>query len=195
MLVTLEGIDGSGKTTVWDQLKDSYPEATVTREPTNSWYGDVVSRSINDDDADALAELFLYTADHADHLSRVIKPALDRDKLVISDRYTDSRYAYQGVTLAETLDNAMEYVIDIHAPFTIEPDLTFYFDVDAETGAARAGATNKFEHAAYLEAVIDNYERLLDRYPDRFVRIDASQPVASVIAAVETELETQLDQK
>ncbi len=97
MLVTLEGLDGSGKTTVWESLQDRFSDAVFTREPTDdSWYGDAVYRSIEDDDADPLAELFLYTADHAAHLSRVIEPALERGDLVISDRYSDSRFAYQA---------------------------------------------------------------------------------------------------
>ena len=93
MLITLEGIDGSGKTTVAEALQDTLPEAMFTREPTDSWYGEAVERSIRDDGADPLAELFLYAADHADHLSRVVRPALDSGKLVVSDRYSDSRYA------------------------------------------------------------------------------------------------------
>jgi len=75
MLITLEGLDGSGKTTVWEALHDvPYPDATFTREPTDSWYGEAVDRSIAADDADPLAELFLLTADHADHLSGTIGP-------------------------------------------------------------------------------------------------------------------------
>ncbi|WIV66723.1 dTMP kinase [Natrialbaceae archaeon AArc-T1-2] len=193
MLVTLEGIDGSGKTTVWEALQERYPDATFTREPTNSWYGDAVYRSIGDDDADPLAELFLYTADHADHLSRVVEPALESGDLVISDRYSDSRYAYQGATLADDLEEPMAYVRDVHRPFTIEPDLTIYFDVDPETGAARAGATNKFERVEYLSAVRDNYERLLEAEPDRFVRVDATQSPETVRERVETVLETRLE--
>ncbi len=181
MLVTLEGIDGSGKTTVWEALQAEFPDATFTREPTNSWYGDAVDRSIADDDADPLAELFLYTADHADHLARVIEPALERDELVISDRYADSRYAYQGATLEGVVTRPMEYVRGIHTAFTIEPDLTLYFDVDPETGASRAGATNKFERAATLASVRENYERLVEAEPGRFVRIDATQPPEDVI--------------
>ncbi|ELY42789.1 dTMP kinase [Natronorubrum tibetense] len=189
MLVTLEGLDGSGKTTVWEALQDSYPDATFTREPTNdSWYGDAVYRSIDDDEADSLAELFLYTADHADHLSRVIEPALERGDLVVSDRYSDSRYAYQGATL-ESYDrlevDPLEYVVDIHEPFTIDPDLTIYLDLDPETAAERAGATNKFEHADYLESVRANYERVLERDPDRFVRVDAMQEPARVLEDVQ----------
>ncbi|MFC6765321.1 dTMP kinase [Natrinema soli] len=188
MLVTLEGLDGSGKTTVWEALHERYPEATFTREPTDdSWYGEAVYRSIEDDDADPLAELFLYTADHADHLSRVIEPALERGDLVVSDRYSDSRFAYQGATLtaAEGYDLAdpLEYVVDIHRPFSIDPDLTIYLDIDPETAAARAGTTNKFERAEYLASVRDNYERLLERDPDRFVRVDATQSPEAVLEA------------
>src|SRR6056297_2991479 len=103
MLVTLEGLDGSGKTTVWERLRaDDAVDATFTREPTDSWYGESVQRSIDDDDADSLAELFLYTADHAAHPADTVRPALEAGELVVSDRYSDSRYAYQGATLAGT---------------------------------------------------------------------------------------------
>ncbi|WP_254862310.1 dTMP kinase [Halovivax gelatinilyticus] len=184
MLVTLEGIDGSGKTTVWEALQAEYPEATFTREPTDSWYGEAVYRSIEDDDADPLAELFLYTADHADHLTRVIEPALERGDIVISDRYADSRYAYQGATLDGEVVRPMEYVRGIHTAFTIEPDLTLYFDVDPETGASRAGVTNKFERVSFLSHVHENYDRLRQAEPERFVTIDASQPPEDVIDRV-----------
>ncbi|WP_121742065.1 dTMP kinase [Natronorubrum halophilum] len=193
MLVTLEGLDGSGKTTVREGLQERYPDATFTREPTDdSWYGEAVYRSIEDDDADSLAELFLYTADHADHLSRVIEPALERGDLVISDRYSDSRFAYQGATLAASdrldTEDPLEYVVDVHEPFSVAPDLTIYLDLDPETAAKRAGATNKFERAEYLEAVRENYERLIERDPERFVRIDATQGADAVLEEVQTVL-------
>ena len=75
----------------------------------------------------------------------------------------------------------MEYVRGIHSAFSIDPDLTLYFDVDAETGASRAGATNKFERAATLESVRENYERLIEADPHRFVRLDATRPPEDVI--------------
>ncbi|NGM68280.1 dTMP kinase [Natronolimnobius sp. AArcel1] len=198
MLVTLEGLDGSGKTTVWEALRERYPEAVFTREPTNdSWYGDAVYRSIKDDDADSLAELFLYTADHAAHLERVIKPALERDEVVISDRYSDSRFAYQGATLERAandygLDDPLQYVVDVHEPFSITPDLTIYLDLEPERGAERAGATNKFEHADYLADVRANYERLRENDPERFVRIDATQEPDAVLESVKEVLAAQL---
>jgi len=185
MLITLEGLDGSGKTTVWEALHDSHPEATYTREPTESWYGDAVNRAI-DDDADPLATLFLFTADHADHLSRTIRPALENDELVISDRYTDSRYAYQAAALSESdLTRPMEYIRGIHSAFTREPDKTIYIDVDPQTAAARSGSTNQFEDAAFLAQVESNYERLIDAEPERFVRVDGTQSPEAVIDSVE----------
>jgi len=184
MLVTLEGLDGSGKTTVVEALRGEFPDATFTREPTESWYGEAVERSVNDDDADSLAECFLYVADHADHLSRVVRPALRDGNLVISDRYSDSRYAYQSVALAGDVENPTEYLKSVHRPWTRPPDRTIYLDVDPETAAERSGRTNKFERTEFLAAVRERYEQLIAAEPERFVRVDASQPPAAVLEDV-----------
>jgi len=197
MLLTLEGLDGSGKTTAWEALSTAYPDATFTREPTDSWYGDAAARSMGDADADPLAELFLFTADHADHLSRVVRPALDAGSLVVSDRYSDSRVAYQAASLspgrlADGRD-PLSYVREVHQAFSRPPDRTIYLDVDPETAAARAGATNKFERADYLEDVRANYERLIDADPGRFVRVDATRPEPAVVEAVERNVERLVD--
>lgn len=192
MLVTIEGIDGAGKSTVIEALRGRYPKATYTREPTDSWYGETVDRSVADPDADPLAELFLYTADHADHLSRVIRPALSAGDLVVSDRYSDSRYAYQGVSIAEYVPDPVGYVQRIHEPFTRPPDLTLFLDVPAEVGAERAGATNKFERAAFLEEVRAAYESLVEAEPERFVRIDAEQSSEAVAREAAAAIEDAL---
>jgi dTMP kinase len=192
MLVTLEGLDGSGKTTAWEALSKRHPEAVLTREPTDSWYGDAVYRSLEDEEADPIAELFLYTADHAAHLSRTVRPALRDDRLVISDRYSDSRFAYQAATLEGTIEQPLSYVRELHAPFSRPPDATVYFDVDPETAAERSGATNKFEQAAYLADVREYYEQLIAEEPDRFVRIDATRAPAAVLEAVETAMDQLL---
>ncbi|MFC4357599.1 dTMP kinase [Halobium salinum] len=194
MLITLEGLDGSGKTTVWEALQDSHPDAVYTREPTGSWYGEAVDRAIADDDADPLASLFLFTADHADHLSRVVRPALADGEVVVSDRYSDSRFAYQAVELADTdLKRPMDYVRGIHEAFSRAPDATIYLDVDPQTAAARSGATNKFEQAGYLAEVRANYEQLLEYEPERFVRVDATQPPEDVLAEVEDAMDRILE--
>lgn len=184
MLVTVEGIDGSGKTSAWRALGEAFPDAVMTAEPTDSWYGEAVGRSIADGDADPLAELFLYTADHADHLSRVIEPGLAEGRLVISDRYSDSRYAYQGATLADRFEDAMAFVRDVHHPWTRPPDLTVYLDVPPSVGAARSGATTKFETERRLTPVHRNYERLIADDPARFHRVDADRPREDVIDEV-----------
>jgi dTMP kinase len=196
MLITLEGLDGSGKTSAWKSLRDgdAVPgDAVFTREPTETWYGEAVERSIADDDADPMAELFLYTADHAAHLADTVRPALDSGRVVVSDRYSDSRYAYQGATLAAALDDPMDYVRGVHAPWTRPPDATIYLDVDPETAAERSGATNKFETADYLATVRENYERLVDDEPDRFVRVDATRPQADVLDEVHEAVASLLD--
>ena len=185
MLVTLEGLDGSGKTTVAQALQASRPNATFTQEPTESWYGEAVRRSLQDEDADPIAELFLYTADHAAHLADVVRPALERGALVVSDRYSDSRYAYQAASLDGRINRPLEYVMGVHNPWTRPPDATLYFDLDPEPAAARSGASNKFEQAAFLRSVREQYERLIEAEPERFIRIDASQSPEVVIAEAE----------
>jgi len=193
MLVTLEGIDGSGKTTVWEALRADREEGyTFTREPTDSWYGKAVRRSEAEDDADPLAELFLFTADHADHLSSVVEPALERGDVVVSDRYSDSRYAYQGRRPRGR--GAATDGVRAGRPPAVDapPDATLYFDVDPETGAARAGATNKFEQAAFLRDVRANYEQLIEYAPERFVRIDATQSPEAVLEDAEDVLDRLL---
>ena len=194
MLITLEGLDGSGKTSAVETLQAaSLPrEVVFTREPTTTWYGEAVQRSIADDDADPLAELFLYVADHAAHISETIEPALDRGAVVVSDRYSDSRYAYQGATLSDRFEDSLGFVRDVHQPWTRPPDATIYLDVDPGAGVTRSGATNKFETAEYLADVRANYERLLEAEPERFVRIDATEPEAQVQAEVLSAVETLL---
>jgi len=184
MLITLEGLDGSGKTTVWEVLREEFPELVYTREPTDTWYGEAVDRSVAADDADPVAELFLYTADHAAHLAETVRPALADGEVVVSDRYSDSRYAYQAVSIEGEVRRPLEYIRGVHQPWTRPPDATIYLDVDPETGAARSGATNKFEQAAFLSRVRENYERLIDAEPERFVRIDATRPPEDVLDAV-----------
>jgi thymidylate kinase (EC 2.7.4.9) len=184
-LITLEGLDGSGKSTVIEGLQRRHPEWCFTCEPTTSWYGDAVRRSVESDAADPIAELFLFIADHAEHLRTTIRPGLEAGEVIVSDRYIDSRIAYQAVTLAETIEAPAAFITAVHEPFTILPDLTVFLEVDPETAARRSGATNKFEQVAHLQAVSHEYERLIDHAPDRFVRIDATSPPADVLDAVE----------
>jgi dTMP kinase len=182
-LITLEGIDGSGKSTIAEKLQKN-PDIKVfkpvfTREPTRGTLtGNAVEKAIQSD-TDQLAELFLFTADHAEHLSKLVKPAIESGKIVISDRYSDSRYAYQGVTLKTRLENPLEWVKDLHRGWTIVPDLTLLFDIRPEVSIERCGKRgeqSKFEKLEFLRGVREIFLRLAAEDPDRFVVIDASRP-------------------
>ncbi len=178
-LITLEGIDGAGKSTITDFLKSliAFEDVLFTREPTNSWMGQAVDRAIRED-TDHLAELFLFTADHAHHISSLIDPALKKGQHVISDRYSDSRYAYQAVTLKGRFDDPLEWVRTIHRGWTIVPDLTILFDIDPAVAVQRCGKRGeqtKFEKIEFLEAVRRNYLSIAREEKERFFIIDADR--------------------
>lgn len=186
-LITLEGIDGSGKSTVAKKLQENLEigafEPVFTREPTrNTLTGTAVEKAIQSD-TDQLAELFLFTADHAEHLAKLVKPALESGKSVISDRYSDSRYAYQGVTLKNRLENPLEWIKNLHRGWTVVPDLTFLFDIKPELSVERCGRRgdqSKFEKIEFLRGVREIFLRLVEEDPERFIVIDASRSPESV---------------
>ena len=186
-LITLEGIDGTGKSSITKLLKKSFHESVFTREPTQSWIGKAVKRSIGSD-GDPLAELFLFVADHAEHIAKVIRPALSEGKIVFSDRYSDSRYAYQGVTLSDDFDDAVAWVQGIHRGWTVVPDMTILFTIDPAVAVSRCGVRGektKFEKLEFLTKVQDNFLRLAKEEPSRFVIIDAGAELEKVGREVE----------
>jgi len=180
MLVTIEGIDGSGKSTLMkgllEELKDINP--VFTREPGATWIGEQVRRGIKER-INPIAEAFLFVADHAAHLDTVIKPALKEGRTVISDRYTDSRYAYQSETLRGYIEEPQKWLEEIHNKWTVIPDITFLLVVPVEESLKRIKAqrTDKehFECRSVLENVQKNYLKLAEKDPVRFVIIDAKK--------------------
>lgn len=187
-LITIEGIDGTGKSSITKMLKKKFRDAVFTKEPTESWIGKATRKSI-DSDIDSLAQLFLFVADHAEHIAGIIRPALEEGKTVISDRYSDSRYAYQGTTLSSVFDDAMGWVQNIHRGWTIVPDLTILLTVDPKVAVSRCGFRGnhtKFEKIEFLKKVQGNYMRLAEREPKRFVVIDAGRELEAVEGEVES---------
>lgn len=181
-LITLEGIDGSGKSTVAKKLQENLEikafEPVFTREPTRGTLTGIAVEKAIQSDTDQLAELFLFTADHAEHLAKIVKPALENGKIVISDRYSDSRYAYQGVTLKNRIENPLEWIKNLHRNWTVIPNLTFLFDIKPEISIERCGKRgdqSKFEKIEFLESVRELFLRLAKENSERFVIIDASQ--------------------
>src|SRR5512137_64098 len=138
MLITIEGIDGSGKSSLVEGLKRELSGLSplFTREPGATWVGDQVRRAIAER-VDPVTEALLFAADHAAHLATVVGPALRDGRLVISDRYTDSRYAYQSVMLDGVLPDPLAWLRAVHASWTIPPDRTFLLVLPVEGALAR----------------------------------------------------------
>lgn len=187
-LVTLEGIDGSGKSTITARLNadTKFSDFVFTREPTTGWIGDAVNRAIHSD-TDDLAELLLFTADHAEHISKLIIPALEGGQNVISDRYSGSRYAYQAMTLKGRFPDPMRWIQDIHKDWTVNPDMTILFDIEPGIAVERCGNRGdktKFEKISFLEGVRENYLQLAREDPERFVIVDSSKSIDEVYSEV-----------
>jgi dTMP kinase len=178
-LITIEGIDGTGKSTLHAALRKPLTDLDplFTREPSATWIGDQVRRAIAEE-IDPVAEALLFVADHAAHLARVVRPALAEGRLVISDRYIDSRYAYQSVMLEDAIPEPMAWLKQVHDAWTIVPDLTILLVIPVERALARLGEDRKrehFEEPAFLERVQRNYFTLAEEEPSRFVLVDAQK--------------------
>jgi len=176
VLVTIEGIDGSGKSSLISSLQTLLCDLSpvFTREPGSTWVGDQVRRAVAER-ADPVCEALLFGADHAAHLSTLVRPALKHGRLVISDRYSDSRYAYQQETLKEYIDDPLAWLQELHAGWTIRPDLTFLIVLPVDEALVRIGekqSREHFENHNLLEKVQEHYLTIAESDPSRFVLID-----------------------
>ncbi len=128
------------------------------------------------EETDPITEALLFAADHAAHLRNVVKPALKIGKLVISDRYTDSRYAYQCVTLEGLLPDPLCWLRQVHGSWSVRPDHTILLFLPVEEALSRASAKSHmdhFEEAGILTRVQANYLSLAAEDPSRFIVVDA----------------------
>jgi len=196
-LITLEGIEGSGKTTQLLRLKEHLQncghQVAVTREPGGCRIADAIRTLLLDPGNDSIvpqAELLLYSAARAQHVAEFILPALEQGKIVVCDRFADATTVYQGV--GRGLDMAQIEAVNRFASERLTPDLTLLLDVPVEIGLARAskrGALDRFEQekVAFFERVRNAYLEMAQRSPDRYRVIDASLPLIDVqnqIAAI-----------
>jgi len=177
LLITLEGIDGSGKSSLLLALKDLLADLdpVFTREPGATWVGESVRRAIAEQ-TDPIAEATLFVADHAAHLAKVVRPALREGRLVISDRYSDSRFAYQSVTLKGIIPEPEAWLRAMHNGWTIVPDKTFLCVLPIDAALTRLKPQDEREHfekREVLEKVQNNYLSYAAAEPSRFVVVDA----------------------
>ena len=192
MFITLEGPEGSGKTTavsfaVEELLKRGY-QIVRTREPGGTEIAEQIRNVIldkNNTKMDPRTEALLYAASRRQHLVEKVWPALKEGKIVICDRYLDSSLAYQGGARGLGIDNILS--INLFATENTFPDLTLLFDIDPRIGLERI-AKNKdrevnrldLEELEFHNKVRNSFLELAKRYPERFVIIDASKSVSEV---------------
>ena len=197
MFITLEGIEGSGKSTQLGNirrfLENQGHNVLVTREPGGTGIGENI-RGILLNPAnrqiDPLTELFLYEADRVEHVHKIIIPALTAGRTVLCDRFYDATIVYQGY--ARGLDS--ELIRRIHQAIlgTLKPDITILLDVSPEIGLARAwaqiknggrtGDESRFEEEAltFHEKIRTGYQAIARSEPERFYVVDASQDPRTV---------------
>jgi dTMP kinase len=197
MLLTLEGIEGSGKTTQLENiirfLEQEKIDFAVTREPGGTLIGEKIRAILLDPeshDLDPLAELLLYSADRAQHVKKKIIPLLSKGKTVVCDRFYDATVTYQGFARGidmELINRLNQIVLE-----DLKPDLTILFDLPASAGLKRAwrqlnngsrtSGESRFEKEAidFHEKVRSGYLELAKKEPGRFRIVDAALDKAQV---------------
>ncbi|QDZ27651.1 dTMP kinase [Noviherbaspirillum sp. UKPF54] len=185
--ITFEGIDGAGKSThiafVAELLKARGLRVVVTREPGGTPLGEKLRELLLHEKMHLETEALLMFASRREHLAQVIEPALARGDWVISDRFTDATFAYQGGGRKLALDKlaVLEQWVHPH----LQPDLTLLFDVPLAVARARLDATrelDKFEQekADFFDATRREYLRRAAEFPDRFRIIDSTRSIPTI---------------
>lgn len=195
LLITLEGIEGSGKSTQLDRLAThlrlyGYPVAT-TREPGGTAMGEKLRALLLDirhTDLRPKTELFLYLAGRSQHLQTVLEPLLAKGVIILCDRFSDATIAYQGLgrrLMSPEFERIVRYAAD-----GLQPDLTVLLDLDPRTALARIngrGETNRLdrETLAFHTRVRNGYRALARRHPRRIKVVNARPDERRVAAAIE----------
>jgi dTMP kinase len=199
LFITFEGIDGCGKSTqltIFEaMLKERGISPLITKEPGGTRIGEAIREILLDVDntqLTPLTELFLYEADRAQHVSEVIKPALEAGKWVICDRYYDATTVYQGVVLQE--NEALIEQLNLEACFHITPDVTFLLDCPVEVGLRRIEGRRRDETGKdrFESKTLDFHTRirygylaLANKHRERFSIIDSTLNKEQVARKIE----------
>lgn len=205
--ITVEGGEGVGKTTqiavIQEKLSSSGLEVVMTREPGGTARAERIRELLltpTDEPMPAICELLLMFAARSTHLENVIKPALDRGAWVVSDRFTDATYAYQGA--ARGMPASEIALLENLVQRTLRPDLTLLLDAPVEVALERARQRNQgqqtdrfeLERASFFERVRAGYLARATQEPQRFRVVDASRPVGEVSSALRSLLAAYIDE-
>lgn len=195
LFITFEGPEGSGKTTQTQLLRDELVQQgyqiVCTREPGGTQIGEQIRRILHDrlnSEIVPETEILLYSAARAQHVAQVIRPALDKGVIVISDRFSESTIAYQGFGRGLSLDTLHE--ITQFATGGLQPDLVIFLDLDVIAGLARKrqdqaqgkGDWNRMDEQslAFYRRVREGYLAMAIQSQKRWLLIDAAQPVLDI---------------
>lgn len=200
--ITLEGGDGSGKTTqsnlLAQWLTDSGRDVVRTREPGGSEVGQLIREIVlhHRGDIAPRAEALLYAADRAHHVATVVRPALERGEVVLQDRYLDSSVAYQGA--GRVLDGTEIRDLSLWAAEGALPDLTVLLDLDPDSARVRLDSADKpfdrleAEKTEFHARVRDAYLELAAAEPERFLVVDAAGTPAGISRQIRERVSTLL---
>lgn len=198
IFITFEGIEGVGKSTQVDFLGERFQhegrKVRITREPGGTSVGEAIREILLDKkdlDISEETELLLIFAARAQHLRRVIEPALAEGEVVICDRFTDASYAYQGG--GRGLESKRIRQLEDWVQCGLQPDLTFLLDAPADIGLGRAvrrGKLDRFESETreFFQSIRETYLELAKQQPERIECIDASQDLEGVQRQIENVL-------
>jgi len=198
--ITLEGIEGVGKTSnlqfIQGLLESAGHSCVITREPGGTSLGEALRGlllSHSDENMSADAELLMMFAARAEHLNKVIRPALDNGQTVLCDRFTEATYAYQGGGRQLSIDKIKDLEQWVQAD--LRPNLTIILDAPVEVGRERAGKRSvpdriETEKDDFFQRVRDAYIDLAKQYPERICLIDASVDLESVQQQIREKLDT-----
>ncbi|KIV62806.1 Thymidylate kinase [Pseudomonas sp. FeS53a] len=190
LFITLEGPEGAGKSTNRDfiasRLRERGVEVLLTREPGGTPLAERIRELLlapSDESMAVDTELLLMFAARAQHLDRVIRPALEAGQVVLCDRFTDATYAYQGGGRGVSMARIAE--LERFVQGSLRPDLTLVFDLPVEVGLQRAAARGRLdrfeqEDRSFFDAVRQAYLERAAQAPERYRVIDAAKPLADV---------------
>lgn len=199
IFITMEGPDGSGKTTQIEMLK-TYLESkgydiVITREPGGTVISEAIRSIILNKDYQEMShmtELLLYASARAQLVNQVIKPALAEGKAVICDRFVESSAVYQGI--GRGLGVATVYEVNNYALGDVKPQLTIFMDLDADKGIKRKKNQAELdrmemEDLSFHERVVEGYRQLAQLYPERIFPVDATLPIEEIHSIIVGEVE------
>ncbi|MCD7893649.1 MAG: dTMP kinase [Erysipelotrichaceae bacterium] len=202
--ITFEGGEGSGKTTIAHLIKDKLEKegysVVLTREPGGVSIAEQIRDvivDVNNTNMDARTEALLYASSRRQHLVEKVIPALKDDKIVICDRYVDSSMVYQGIARGLGIDEV--YNMNLFATENILPNLTIFFDIQPELGLQRVYSNKDrevnrldLETLDFHQKVYDGYLTICDKFPERIIKVDASQSIDDVLNSVYDEVKKHL---